>query len=95
MPITAVTKTIDGAGQETGWHYFYKDPLLMIKGSSWSGTITVQYSNDGGTTAIAAEEITVLDKAMMLSVPRDGVYINVACLSGDYSSGSADVILKP
>lgn len=57
---------------------------------TWSGTLTLQRSFDGGATVVDVETMTA-NVERLGEEPERGVHYRVGFKSGDYTSGTAQV----
>jgi len=90
MAEVKISQAIDGEDQQTEWAYFNASPLFALYGT-FSATIHVQYSHDRGGTVIGEESFTSPD-SKLVNLPSNGLYLRAHCKTGNYSSGTANVL---
>lgn len=65
--------------------------LLVVEGSSWDATITVQVSTDEGDTAIDTEHTFTSNFVGTIFLPVIGGMVRAGAKNGDFLSGSVDI----
>ena len=90
-----IIKTLNAEGDSTGWHHFQNHFYTTFKpDGDWAGTISLEMSVDGESNPV---EVDKLDTEGSIHVPvtRGGWYFRVIIRSGNYSSGSGVLTMKP
>ena len=89
----AVEKEITAQNQFTDWIQITGSALLTIRDvSSMSMTVTLQCKQEGDTSAIDSDTETGEGAWVMQNC--GGLYWRVGCKTGDYTSGTANVMIS-
>lgn len=86
------TAALSAANTFTAWVPLFGPFNLSISGT-WSGTLTLQYSFDGGTTVLDAETHTA-NALKVGDAPEAHVVYRIGFKTGDFTSGTANVRLS-
>lgn len=95
MSHAKIDTTLTGAGQDTGYRYFYDKPILGISGNStFDMTLEVYWSLDRSTdfflesfTGLVSDSIS-----KYIELPKSGAFLIVRVTS--YTAGEAQVVIQ-
>jgi len=95
-----IQATLDGEGQSTNTIRPSKPDVaapaghlvLSLSGTTWSATVTLQRTLDSGSTWLDVDSFTS-NIETSISDSANNVLYRATIKTGDYSSGSVDVIL--